>query len=87
MDGVRPRRPAQRLDHQRESLKLKTKSVTRLWKAGGNETACGTLFHNAVEAFDPAEGLSVLTVVVVWAGWIGYGATVNASNTCEIRMV
>jgi len=31
---------------------LKTRSVTRLWKAGGGETAGGTLFHNAVEAFN-----------------------------------
>ena len=32
---------------------LKTRSVTRLWKAGGGaETACGALFHNAVEAFN-----------------------------------
>ena len=31
---------------------LKNRSVTRLWKAGGDETACGTLFHNAVEAFN-----------------------------------
>ena len=31
---------------------LKTRSVTRLWKAGDDETACGSLFHNAVEAFN-----------------------------------
>ena len=31
---------------------LKNRSMTRLWKAGGDETACGTLFHNAVEAFN-----------------------------------
>ncbi len=26
--------------------------MTRLWKAGDVETACGSLFHNAVEAFN-----------------------------------
>jgi uncharacterized protein len=31
---------------------LKTRAVTRLWKAGETETACGSLFHNAVEAFN-----------------------------------
>jgi hypothetical protein len=31
---------------------LKSRSVTRLWKTGSDETACGTLFHNAVEAFN-----------------------------------
>src|SRR3954451_19295201 len=31
---------------------LKNRSVTRLWKAGGEETACGTLFHHAIEAFN-----------------------------------
>ena len=31
---------------------LKTRAVTRLWKAGDAETACGSLFHNAVEAFN-----------------------------------
>ena len=31
---------------------LKTRSMTRLWKAGDVETACGSLFHNAVEAFN-----------------------------------
>ena len=30
----------------------KGRSVTRLWKAGGGETACGALFHGAVEAFN-----------------------------------
>ena len=30
---------------------LKARPVTRLWKAGGDETACGSLFHRAVEAF------------------------------------
>ncbi len=30
----------------------KTRAMTRLWKAGDGETACGTLFHNAVEAFN-----------------------------------
>src|SRR5947209_8366768 len=38
-------------EHAR-SHALKTKSVTRLWKAGDTETACGSLFHNAVEAFN-----------------------------------
>src|SRR4051812_31250001 len=38
-------------DHTRRN-ELKTRSVTRLWKAGDAETACGTLFHNAVEAFN-----------------------------------
>lgn len=32
--------------------RLKTKSVTRLWKAGDGETACGSMFHNAVESFN-----------------------------------
>ncbi len=32
--------------------RLKSRSVTRLWKAGAEETACGALFHNAVEAFN-----------------------------------
>ena len=32
--------------------RLKSRSVTRLWKAGAEETACGGLFHNAVEAFN-----------------------------------
>jgi uncharacterized protein len=31
---------------------LKTRAMTRLWKAGDVETACGSLFHNAVEAFN-----------------------------------
>jgi hypothetical protein len=31
---------------------LTNRSVTRVWKAGGDETACGTLFHNAIEAFN-----------------------------------
>lgn len=31
---------------------LKTRAMTRLWKAGETETACGSLFHNAVEAFN-----------------------------------
>jgi DNA helicase HerA-like ATPase len=31
---------------------LKTRAMTRLWKAGDTETACGSLFHNAIEAFN-----------------------------------
>ncbi|MHB1556302.1 MAG: helicase HerA-like domain-containing protein [Isosphaeraceae bacterium] len=31
---------------------LKTRAMTRLWKAGDADTACGSLFHNAVEAFN-----------------------------------
>jgi DNA helicase HerA-like ATPase len=31
---------------------LKNRAMTRLWKAGDAETACGWLFHNAVEAFN-----------------------------------
>src|SRR5215218_2223467 len=31
---------------------LKTRSITRLWKAGDAETACGAIFHNAIEAFN-----------------------------------
>src|SRR3954453_11306500 len=31
---------------------LKNRAMTRLWKAGDVETACGSLFHNAVEAFN-----------------------------------
>jgi CRISPR/Cas system-associated exonuclease Cas4 (RecB family) len=31
---------------------LKTRAMTRLWKAGDAETACGSLFHNAIEAFN-----------------------------------
>jgi CRISPR/Cas system-associated exonuclease Cas4 (RecB family) len=31
---------------------LKTRSMTRLWKAGDAETACGSLFHNAIEVFN-----------------------------------
>jgi hypothetical protein len=31
---------------------LKARAMTRLWKAGDAETACGSLFHNAVEAFN-----------------------------------
>ena len=31
---------------------LKGRSMTRLWKAGDVESACGSLFHNAVEAFN-----------------------------------
>jgi hypothetical protein len=31
---------------------LKNRAMTRLWKAGDAETACGSLFHNAVEAFN-----------------------------------
>jgi uncharacterized protein len=31
---------------------LKTRAMTRLWKAGETETACGSLFHNAIEAFN-----------------------------------
>src|SRR4051812_48387308 len=38
-------------DHTRRHA-LKTRSVTRLWKAGGDETACGPLSHTAVEAFN-----------------------------------
>lgn len=38
-------------EHTRRNI-LRSRSVTRLWKAGGEETACGTLFHNAVEAFN-----------------------------------
>src|SRR3954465_11885426 len=38
-------------EHTRRSG-LKAKSVTRIWKAGDVETACGSLFHNAVEAFN-----------------------------------
>src|SRR5262249_14003054 len=32
--------------------RLKTRAVTRLWKAGDAETACGSLFHNTIEAFN-----------------------------------
>jgi hypothetical protein len=38
-------------EHSRRNS-LKTRSVTRLWKAGDGDTACGSLFHNAVEAFN-----------------------------------
>src|SRR5262245_56243307 len=38
-------------DHARRN-KLKTKPITRLWRAGDAETACGTIFHNAIEAFN-----------------------------------
>jgi len=38
-------------EHTRRN-KLKTKSVTRLWKAGAEDTACGSLFHNAIESFN-----------------------------------
>src|SRR5262245_48245228 len=31
---------------------LKTRAMTRLWKAGDAETACGSLFHSAIEAFN-----------------------------------
>ena len=31
---------------------LKNRATTRLWKAGDVETACGSLFHNAVESFN-----------------------------------
>ena len=31
---------------------LKARAMTRIWKAGDVETACGSLFHNAVEAFN-----------------------------------
>lgn len=31
---------------------LKTRAMTRLWKSGDADTACGSLFHNAVEAFN-----------------------------------
>lgn len=31
---------------------LKSRAMTRLWKAGESETACGSLFHNAIEAFN-----------------------------------
>jgi len=31
---------------------LKNRAMTRLWKAGDADTACGSLFHNAVEAFN-----------------------------------
>ena len=29
---------------------LKNRSVTRIWKTGADDTACGSLFHTAVEA-------------------------------------
>jgi hypothetical protein len=38
-------------EHTRRN-NLKNRSVTRIWKAGDVETACSTLFHNAVEAFN-----------------------------------
>jgi DNA helicase HerA-like ATPase len=31
---------------------LKTRAITRLWKGGDAETACGSLFHNAIDAFN-----------------------------------
>src|SRR5690348_5044654 len=31
---------------------LPSRPVTRLWKAGADESACGALFHHAVEAFN-----------------------------------
>ncbi len=31
---------------------LKSRAITRLWKAGDGETACGSLFHHAVESFN-----------------------------------
>ncbi len=37
---------------QTRRLNLKPRAVTRLWKAGGNETACGSLFHAAIASFN-----------------------------------
>lgn len=31
---------------------LKTQAVTRIWRAGDGETACGALFHHAIESFN-----------------------------------
>src|SRR5947209_20303419 len=31
---------------------LKSRSLTRLWKAGDAETACGSLFHSVVDSFN-----------------------------------
>ncbi|MEO6807486.1 MAG: PD-(D/E)XK nuclease family protein [Isosphaeraceae bacterium] len=31
---------------------LKAKSITRVWKAGDVETACGSMFHHAIESFN-----------------------------------
>jgi DNA helicase HerA-like ATPase/CRISPR/Cas system-associated exonuclease Cas4 (RecB family) len=41
--------------------RLKARAVTRLWKAGDAETACGSLFHNTIEAFN-RRGLDALEV-------------------------
>lgn len=38
-------------EHSRRNH-LQTRSVTRLWKAGDGDTACGSLFHNAIESFN-----------------------------------
>jgi len=38
-------------EHTRRNA-LKAKSITRIWKAGDADSACGALFHHAIEAFN-----------------------------------
>jgi len=49
--GTCPRISYFDFEHSRRE-ELKNRTVTRLWKAGADQTACGSLFHDAIDAFN-----------------------------------